>query len=507
MFPRDSLTSVRHRSTSGWASMLLLIAVTGCATDQPTGIHHVATVAAFTKSNSGDGKVDVCHQPYGPNPHITNVSINALGAHLAHGDYIAGYDVDKLNTTGDGIHFNTISDALDSARASRHSFHEQAVAACRITITIGPGTFTGTYGAPAEAGTERFPLLVDVPDVTLQGGLRLVPDANGRATAGSESEAAATTLSPDHPLTGTEVMVIVKDATDGYVGNGAIINGIAFLSGHTVPSTINGGFGIFAIRVVGLAIENNRFATSLASAIDTRASSATIQRNYVAGMGTACGFCLAGPGVYTVADNSIYNGGRVGVLLIPATTVAVPAGVAQYVPQSTAAIAATLTNNSVTDHTRHMGGTLMGTPPVPAAGYATGVRVVASGIPASTQSSNIVLANNSLLRNSYGLMIDGGGQAVTGNITVSLNDNDITQNCRMDLLVSFAAPNRALGVNNMSPYLTNSTYAISLGGDVPASRRWIDNPAGYGNSLVIDGQPVGNTTPLATVPASAPCTP
>jgi hypothetical protein len=45
----------------------------------------LATVAAFGDSQ---GKVDVCHIPPGnpANAHIINVSVNAVPAHLAHGD-------------------------------------------------------------------------------------------------------------------------------------------------------------------------------------------------------------------------------------------------------------------------------------------------------------------------------------------------------------------------------------------------------------------------------------
>jgi hypothetical protein len=45
----------------------------------------LAAVASFADS---PGKVDVCHIPPGnpANAHIINVSVNAVPAHLAHGD-------------------------------------------------------------------------------------------------------------------------------------------------------------------------------------------------------------------------------------------------------------------------------------------------------------------------------------------------------------------------------------------------------------------------------------
>lgn len=45
----------------------------------------LGTAAAFADS---DGKVDICHIPPGnpDNAHTINVSVNAIPAHLAHGD-------------------------------------------------------------------------------------------------------------------------------------------------------------------------------------------------------------------------------------------------------------------------------------------------------------------------------------------------------------------------------------------------------------------------------------
>jgi hypothetical protein len=50
-----------------------------------TALAALASVASFADS---PGKVDVCHIPPGnpANAHIINVSVNAVPAHLAHGD-------------------------------------------------------------------------------------------------------------------------------------------------------------------------------------------------------------------------------------------------------------------------------------------------------------------------------------------------------------------------------------------------------------------------------------
>ncbi len=51
----------------------------------------LGTAAVFAAS---DGKVDICHIPPGNpgNAHIINVSVNAVPAHLAHGDLLGSCD-------------------------------------------------------------------------------------------------------------------------------------------------------------------------------------------------------------------------------------------------------------------------------------------------------------------------------------------------------------------------------------------------------------------------------
>lgn len=48
----------------------------------------LATLAAVASFADSQGKVDICHIPPGnpANAHVINVSVNAIPAHLAHGD-------------------------------------------------------------------------------------------------------------------------------------------------------------------------------------------------------------------------------------------------------------------------------------------------------------------------------------------------------------------------------------------------------------------------------------
>jgi len=48
----------------------------------------LATLGAVASFADSQGKVDICHIPPGnpANAHVINVSVNAIPAHLAHGD-------------------------------------------------------------------------------------------------------------------------------------------------------------------------------------------------------------------------------------------------------------------------------------------------------------------------------------------------------------------------------------------------------------------------------------
>jgi hypothetical protein len=74
---------------------------------------------------------------------------------------------------------------------------------------------------------------------------------------------------------------------------------------------------------------------------------------------------------------------------------------------------------------------------------------------------------------------------------VTLSGNVFRQSCQADLLVGFARHTTSLGLQN-DFYMVNSTYRLSLGGDLPFSAAWFSNPAGFGNQLVVDGRTIAH---------------
>lgn len=445
----------------------------------------------------------VCHQA-ARHGQLLDISPAALGAHLRHGDYIARMTVDPAAPgAADGTWFARISDALDAARAVRIARNESESAACRITIEVAAGTFTGSFDPGVAPELERFPLLIDVPDVTLRGAFRMAVDGQGRAT-GASSSGASTMLTPDRPiefLPNTEALIVVVGHPGGSHGDGAEIEGFSFQTPHTEGNS--GGVGILSLRADRLLVRGNRFEPGLTSAVDLRATSARLTQNFSTGLGVNCGLCLAGPGDYVADGNRVLKGGLGGIYVsavidhMPFSLGAAPAApVEPYVLPAAASVNAALVNNDIRDHVRR---------PI---GFA--VRVLALG-PASSgvqQASHVVLHGNDMVGNTFGLILDAGfPQANTlrrGDMDVELHGNVIAASCQNNLLIAFTRHTGALGTTS-NPYILNSTYRVDLGGDLPWAEAWYANPAGNGNTLIVDGavvQPGANAAydPARTCP-------
>ena len=229
--------------------------------------------------------------------------------------------------------------------------------------------------------------------------------------------------------------------------------------------------------------------------VDLRASGATVEQNYARRLGNTCGFCIAGPGSYTVSGNRILDGGFVGLFLAPVAVlpnfpmVLNPSGivVAPYSAPTDAADTATVSNNDISGHVRTNG-------------FGIGIRLLtftSKDALNTAQSGLIRLDGNRLYRNDLALSVDANtplpapnmppvSPTVPGNIDVVLRGNALGPSCRNNLLVSFTRFSHTLS-NTTQSFLTNSTYTLSLGGDTLWSNAWYDNPSGYNNTLRVDG--------------------
>jgi hypothetical protein len=474
-----------NRSTA-FALLLAVCCLAACG-------EHTDTIAGPELSNSRLPQeyrsAVVCHGA-GPHSRLLEVPSSALESHRRHGDYVARLEVDPADPTiGDGVRFARITDALDVARAIRVARNEVESAACRITIDVAPGVFTGSFDPGVPAHLERFPLLIDVPAITLRGAFRMAVDGQGRATGESRS-GQATTLASDRPIVfspGTEAMVLVAGHPGGFRGNDVAIEGLEFRAPSAGGNS--GGVAILSLRVTGLAIRGNRFDPGLTTGADLRATSAHVTLNFATDLGLNCTLCLAGPGDYLALGNRLLNGGLGGIYVsaavdhLPFSLGSAPvADVEPYVLPATASVNAELINNDIRGHVRR---------PI---GFA--VRILALG-PASSdvrQSSRVYLTDNELTGNTFGLILDAGfpksGTLLRGDLDVSLRGNRISGNCLNNLLVAFTRHTGALGTTT-NPYLLDSSYRVRLGGDLPWSEAWYSNPDGQGNTLRVDGAVIG----------------
>ncbi|HUR00895.1 MAG TPA: hypothetical protein VM166_15710 [Gemmatimonadaceae bacterium] len=472
--PRTAL-----RDFTTFSAMSLAVSIVACSPDNssgPTGIF-----------------VPVCHME-GAVGTVTNLQVSELPVHKSHGDYVTLLNVDPLNAAGDSIHFRRVTDALSVTRAGRLARGETQTAACRITIAVAPVVLKGSIAASSDPLFEQFPLVIDVPDITLKGALKMQVDAMGRAT-GIGDGGTVTTFSPSPALIvpggsssagASEEIIIVNGQTNGPKGNGAVIEGFTFQSGRGADVTPTGGQGILSLRVKDLVVRGNRFDGGFTESIDLRAASAVVERNYLSGLGAACDICVAGPGDFIVRDNRILGkGGIPGIAVTPILILPVPAFIEQISLPAASVVTAALTNNEVKDHSAKPVG--------------VGIRVdaVGNGGPNVAGMSKVTLTGNNLVGNTFGIMVHGAfpvaGTTLRGDVELTTSSNTFSKNCQTDFYVTFNRHQNGWG--GTSPYpaiLLNSTYRLSLGADISWDAGWYSNPAGNGNKLIVNGQDISN---------------
>ena len=146
---------------------------------------------------------------------------------------------------------------------------------------------------------------------------------------------------------------------------------------------------------------------------------------------------------------------------------------------------AEIVNNEVRDHRR--------TP------VGVGIRIDALGVGAPNVRNKVVatVRDNVLINNRFGMIIHAAfpvrDTTLKGDVEVAMSGNVFDQTCQARLLVSFSRHTRTLGIT-ANPYLLNSTFQIDLGGNIDWNDVWYGHPDGFGNSLIVDGQPIPNGT-------------
>jgi hypothetical protein len=257
-------------------------------------------------------------------------------------------------------------------------------------------------------------------------------------------------------------------------------------SGHTGIGSDVGGQAILSLRVHGIRVRGNRIDGGFTEAVDLRASSGSVVLNLLAGPRSSCDICLAGPGSYRASDNKVLGGGVPGITVSGMVGLPVPAGVEPLALAPTAETWAALRNNEVRDHLRSPVG--------------VGLRLEAQGIsaPGVRNTIHAVMQDNLLVNNRFGIMVHGGFTGAVGatselssNVTVRLGGNTFVGNCQAKLLITLARHQRTLGLGAF-PSLVNSSFRLTLGGNISWEEAWYGHEAGFGNTLVVDGTAVDN---------------
>ncbi len=467
---------MRARSTVSSAILLgclcTVALVAGCSDDAPTALTNDAITPALTATD----RVSVCHRS-GSSGAIIAVVPSAVANHLQHGDYVTDLSVSHAGSQPtDATHFRRIGDALAAARAVRLDRGELQSAACRITIAVAAGTFLGSGTESSEQDVELFPLNVDVPDITLLGAFVMQADPSGRAT-GLGATGRRTTLQPAQGVSDLNTIILANGHPGGSAGHGLVVEGFVMkgVARHAM----------FAVRVRRLVIRGNRVEAGFGVTLDFRLTSAAIVRNQIGGSFT-CDMCLAGPGVYHVTGNRLLAGAVQGIVTVPTLDplFAAPLGVEPSALPATADVSADITNNEVRDHRNFPGG--------------VGVRLAAMGpgAPDTRNTTHVRLHHNRLVNNTFGVMVDGAvlipDTRLRSDVNLVLGGNTIERSCQADLYVTFEPHS---GVPEPGAlFLRNSTFDLTLGGDVRFRDAWFSNPAGFGNSLIVDGRRIGNGT-------------
>jgi hypothetical protein len=475
------MSSSVRRSLSVPFAVVIAVAVAACGAERAAGPASVETGVSADAMT----RVALCHFS-GDHAQEITVSSAALAAHAGHGDYVTLLHVSPDAVEDGRTRFRRIGDAVAAATATREARGERTAGACRITIEVAAGSYRAVYGTSADPAVEALPLVLEVPDVTLRGAYRPIIDAEGRATDQGQTHA-VTTIVPDVGLLTTsdrlsQPILMINGRSDGYAAHRTEIEGFAFRSGNG-SSGSGGGAAIITLRVDDIRIEGNRFEGGFSESVDLRASTGRVVRNHLAGGAGTCDICLAGPGRYVAEGNRLLAGGIPGIITVPTLFLPAPAGIEPYQLPATARVEALLLNNEIRDHQR-----------IP---VGTGLRVGAVGVgaPNVIGYARVEARDNLLVNNRFGMLIEAAfpvaGTARRGDLEVILSGNRFVSSCQAPLAISLSRHTTGLGLAN-APYLLNSSYVVSLGGDLAWDDVWYAHPAGFGNTLVVDGATIPN---------------
>jgi len=420
---------------------------------------------------------------------------------------------------GDGSRhrpFWRITDAVVRARVLRQDDSRQEE---RIAIHVRPGAYIGSYDPSHLASNPRLellPIIVNVPDLSLEGGTELDIDT-ARLPTGAYPPESETLLTTDLPLTRGQVLLLIATTDDGMAGNGVSVSGFVMdAQGQDLPSIP--GFDIYADRVSEFSIHNNLLRHAVSGA-GTRLASGDVEANF-------CTSSNRGPGIF-ISGGSVTHPASVNLRRNRATQNDLGGAgifaVANFVPLDLGAntlrletlpmsydinnpedqqnipdtLEATVESNDLSDNRAGPDG---------GSGYGLACRfypplryTTADATQAMRGTLNVAVRGNRLSRNAhYGLIVDPGSsdrstpRQLTATFQGAFEGNALIDNGRNTAMFAFA---NSLGLRASFGYMQHSTFDVAaLDGELegfdydhPLEDPFDGSPV-VGNVLLVNGQ-------------------
>jgi len=381
--------------------------------------------------------------------------------------------------------FTTIQAALAQARIDRLS------SGLPPNETIVIHVASGQY-------VETWPLILDVPNLSLEGETSLTTDGNGLPTGFVDSSATKLVAKP--ALVSLETILLMGPTSSDLTGNGVTVQGLVLDAGNS--GLADNGRDITLDRVSDFSIRQNVLTGSAALALDARASSGVIEENFITG--ATCGSCISAgnqqtPANYLFLRNRSVNNVGAAVLVGGSSydgvedTRLLPVAPGTTFDQITAVINGNDLSNNNQDPN-----------------FSAGIRFFAInlGIPTAQNTGNVTatVINNTVMGNSFGVTIDAGfpyradQRLWNASFSVAFSGNVISGSKRSPALITFTRNEATIFPKMLKAYkyLQDSTFTLSdSGGNL--NGYWFDHPATdptdgrlLNNTLIVNGVTVPN---------------
>jgi hypothetical protein len=371
--------------------------------------------------------------------------------------------------------FATIHAALAQARTDR------------LSLTFSPNETIVIHVSPGRY-VEEWPLILDVPNLRLEGDTSLTVDASGLPTGFVDSTETRLVAKP--PLAGVQTILLLGPTSADLTGADVTVQGLVLDAGN--GGTAVDGRDITIDRASGFSVLRNVLTGSALMGVDARASRGSIEGNFVSGLG--CGSCLSAgnqdtPARYSFLRNRAIDNVYQGVLVAGSSY----DGVQDPALLSTApgtifdSVTAVIDGNDLSDNNH-----------APDLSYGVRLFAIIPGIPTAQSTGNLQVSvtNNTILNNSIGVSIEAGfayrsdPRLWGANFHATFSGNAIVGSKGTAALMTFTSEYASIFPNELKKdykYLEDSTIAIS-DPERDLAGYWFDNQA----ADPIDGRSLNN---------------